>query len=336
MSTAQLAELAARLVAINSGNPSTARAGAGEAEIAAWCVRWLREHGVAAELVASCRGPQRTGVVATVHGDVAGPTLALAGHLDTYDWWQPPAAEPSADRLEGPGACDMKGGVALILAALAAFSATNRPGTLVALLTPDEEHGGRGMGPLAAAAARADAAVVLESTRLRVVAQHRGFVRGWIEPQSAAALVRLLSVAPRLGRIERVVRRPRGALVYLRRDVEPGDDAERARHDVAVELRRLGPMRATWDVRQSLATDEREPVVRALRRHAPTEDAGEATFRGWTEAAAIAARGTPALVFGPGGGGAHTRREWLDVAQLGDAATILDRTIATFLRRAGV
>jgi len=80
--------------------------------------------------------------------------VALTGHYDTVF----PAAHPfqkpwrEGDVLRGPGVADMKGGINVMLAALAAFEALpgdKRVGYEV-LLSPDEEIGSMGSAPLLA------------------------------------------------------------------------------------------------------------------------------------------------------------------------------------------
>jgi glutamate carboxypeptidase len=94
--------------------------------------------------------------------------IALTGHYDTVF----PASSPfqSPRRIEhnvlnGPGCADMKGGLSLMLAALQAFEATpgeKRIGYTV-LLSPDEEIGSLGSGPvLAEIGARAHVGMTYE------------------------------------------------------------------------------------------------------------------------------------------------------------------------------
>jgi len=80
--------------------------------------------------------------------------VALTGHYDTVF----PAAHPfqkpwrEGEMLRGPGTADMKGGIAVMLAALQAFEATpgaKRVGYEV-LLSPDEEIGSMASAPLLA------------------------------------------------------------------------------------------------------------------------------------------------------------------------------------------
>jgi acetylornithine deacetylase len=91
---------------------------------------------------------------------------------------RPFGGEIVGSRLIGRGACDMKGGVAALLAATARLAAAGpRPGLVVAL-TADEEHASLGMQALLRDEARADLAVVCEPTSLAVMPAHKGFV--WV------------------------------------------------------------------------------------------------------------------------------------------------------------
>lgn len=87
--------------------------------------------------------------------------ILLNGHFDTVYEADDPFQSCrwlDAERLNGPGVADMKGGLLTMLAALQAFEATpraNRIGWEV-LLTPDEETGSHGSRALLQAAAHAN------------------------------------------------------------------------------------------------------------------------------------------------------------------------------------
>ena len=88
-------------------------------------------------------------------GPGSGKRLILSGHLDvvppgdretwTFDPW---GADIREGRLYGRGACDMKGGVASILAAVRALKESGDldtlAGQLAVVLVPSEEDGGQG------------------------------------------------------------------------------------------------------------------------------------------------------------------------------------------------
>jgi acetylornithine deacetylase/succinyl-diaminopimelate desuccinylase-like protein len=118
------------------------------------CIEWaagvLREHGFESRVLA--RDPERPSLVVRLRGDGRAPPLLLQGHVDVVPakgrWSQPPFAAEIADGyVWGRGALDMKGGVAMMLAAfLRAAAADERPpGDVILCLLSDEEAGG-GLG----------------------------------------------------------------------------------------------------------------------------------------------------------------------------------------------
>lgn len=82
-------------------------------------------------------------------------------------------------------------------------------------------------------------------------------------------------------------------------------------------------------VRDPFAVDRDAAVVAALRRAAeavtgrPPEIFGDTP---WMDAAFTQAAGIPTVVFGPGGGGAHSIEEWVDVATVEACAAALEAT----------
>ena len=120
-------------------------------------------------------------------GRPGGRRLLLVGHVDVVPpgdpgtWTSDPwAGEVRDGRLYGRGACDMKGGVVSILAALRALVATGAAerldGEVLAALVPSEEDGGQGMLAAIRAGAVGDAAVIPEPTSLDVVIAHAGAI----------------------------------------------------------------------------------------------------------------------------------------------------------------
>ena len=168
--------LARALVAIPSVNPALEESGAGEAAVAALTAEWLRAWGLS--VVTSEVAPGRWNVVARLEGDGVGRTLLLNGHLDTVGVAgvsvDPFGAELREGRLWGRGSCDMKGGVAALLAATAKVARNGPSGALIVALTADEEHASLGMEALVRSGMRADAAVVCEPTSL----DHAPLTRG--------------------------------------------------------------------------------------------------------------------------------------------------------------
>ena len=175
--------LARALVATPSVNPRLEETGEGEGAIAELTAGWLRGWGLTVET--SEVAPGRWNVVGCLGGEGVGPTLLLNGHLDTVGvagmGVDPFGAELRDGRLWGRGACDMKGGVAALLAATARIAADPPPprGALIVALTADEEHASLGIEAFVGSGMRADAAVVCEPTSLAVMPAHKGFV--WVE-----------------------------------------------------------------------------------------------------------------------------------------------------------
>lgn len=171
-------ELLRTLVATPSVNPSLEDEGQGESAVAELCADWLGAWGFSVE---THTAEGRPSVVAR-HG-AGGPVLLFNGHLDTVgvaEMTVPPfGAELRDGRLIGRGSCDMKGGVASLLAAARDLVREGHGGTLVVALTADEEHASIGMFDLVERGLRADAAIVCEPTGLAIMPAHKGFV--WVE-----------------------------------------------------------------------------------------------------------------------------------------------------------
>lgn len=173
--------LARALVATPSVNPVLEEGGSGEAAIAELTSAWLRDWGFSVEVPEVA--PGRWNVLARLGDPDRGPSVLLNGHLDTVGvkgmTIDPFAANLRDGRLWGRGSCDMKGGVAALLAAAAGLAEEELPGCLIVALTADEEHASLGMDALVRSGMRADAAVVCEPTSLSVMPAHKGFV--WVD-----------------------------------------------------------------------------------------------------------------------------------------------------------
>jgi acetylornithine deacetylase len=120
-------------------------------------------------------------------GRAGGRRLLLVGHVDvvppgdpstwTTDPW---GGEVRNGAMYGRGACDMKGGVVSILAAIRALMATGAAdaldGEVLVVCVPSEEDGGQGMLAAIRAGCTGDAAVITEPTGLDVVIAHAGAI----------------------------------------------------------------------------------------------------------------------------------------------------------------
>ena len=151
--------------------------------------------------------PGRENVIARLDGDKS-PTAAggcivlLDAHQDTVPvdgmTIEPFRPQERDGRLYGRGACDTKGGMAAMLAAVARL-AQERPRsmpTIVVSCTADEENGFRGAARLPElwtdgcndfVPRRPDAALVLEPTMLNPVVAHRGVIRWRVHANGRAA-----------------------------------------------------------------------------------------------------------------------------------------------------
>jgi len=166
------------LVSIPSVNPQLEEGGGGEREVATLVAEWLNLWGLDTQV--SEVSPNRFNVIGTLQGD--GPTLLFNGHLDTVGvrgMTVPPFdAKVNGGRIWGRGSCDMKAGLAAILAATKRLAERGpRPNLLVAM-TADEEHASLGMYALVDSGPSADLAIITEPTRLAVMPAHKGFV--WV------------------------------------------------------------------------------------------------------------------------------------------------------------
>jgi len=155
--------------------------------------------------------PLRDNIVTRLEGDVpperGGKILMLEAHQDTVPvdgmTIEPFAAKIEGGRMYGRGACDIKGGMAAMIAAVARLAQEKPAGrpTVVLACTINEEHGftgathwaatysgsmpASGRGPeVTPPAGRSrllprvpDAAIVAEPTQLNVVVAHKGAAR---------------------------------------------------------------------------------------------------------------------------------------------------------------
>ncbi|GBD35158.1 Acetylornithine deacetylase [bacterium HR36] len=127
--------------------------------------------------------PQRDNIVAYLPGEASAPSFIWEAHQDTVPavsmTVEPFAAQLKNGRLYGRGACDVKGGLAAMLAAfhrLLREPASRRCSITLACVV-DEEYTFTGVRALAAKPLRADGAIVAEPTSLHIITAHKGIVR---------------------------------------------------------------------------------------------------------------------------------------------------------------
>jgi acetylornithine deacetylase len=173
------------LVAMDSVNPSLVPGARGEAEAAHLLRDWLAQQGIAAELQEAGADPalSRPNVVARIGPDAPVAGLLLVAHIDTVGAGDMPDPFTPRERdgcLYGRGALDIKSGVAAMCVAAATLLKENaklaKPLLIAAVV--DEECNSIGTQALVKQV-RAEAAVVLEPTDLRLCIAHKGYA--WLE-----------------------------------------------------------------------------------------------------------------------------------------------------------
>ena len=182
-----VAELAARLVEIESINPDIVAGGSGEAAVAHFVAEWCERAGL--ETTLSEPAPRRPNVIAVARGSGDGRSLMLNAHMDTVGvagMADPFTPRVESGRLFGRGAYDMKGSLAACMLATAEALRLSLSGDVVLTAVADEEFASVGTEAVAASLS-ADAAIVTEPTELQVAVAHRGFVHVEIETQGRAA-----------------------------------------------------------------------------------------------------------------------------------------------------
>src|SRR5436189_1630600 len=114
----EIIELLRRLVAIDSINPDLVPGGAGEEKIARFISDWFERAGL--EVVWDEPVPGRPNVIGIARGTGGGRTLLLNAHMDTVGivgMARPHEPFLQDNLLYGRGACDMKGGLVVIVVA---------------------------------------------------------------------------------------------------------------------------------------------------------------------------------------------------------------------------
>jgi acetylornithine deacetylase/succinyl-diaminopimelate desuccinylase-like protein len=135
------AELLAQLLRFDTSNPP-----GNERECIGWIRGLLEELGCEVQILA--REPDRPNLLARLPGRGVSAPLLLQGHVDVVaargEWRHPPFAGELADGyVWGRGALDMKGGVAMMLAAFMRLKAAGvtPPGDVILCVLADEEAG---------------------------------------------------------------------------------------------------------------------------------------------------------------------------------------------------
>ncbi len=136
------AELLQRLIQFDTTNPP-----GNETEIVAYINGLLTDAGIPTQILA--KAPNRPNLITRLPGRGDAPPLLLQGHVDVVttegqDWRVPPFEGRIVDGyVWGRGALDMKGGVAMMLAAVLRAQAEGftPPGDVILAILSDEEAG---------------------------------------------------------------------------------------------------------------------------------------------------------------------------------------------------
>jgi acetylornithine deacetylase len=354
--TSEAIELTRALVALDTVNPALVAGAPGERPAVELLAARLERRGFEIEIVGP---PDRPSLLATHRGRAAGPSLALNGHLDTVGvegMADPFSAHIDGDRLYGRGACDMKAGVAAMVAAAERAADAGHDGDVVLALVADEEHGSLGSAAvlerLAATGGLPDACIVGEPTWLDVIVAHRGYSVVEVELHGRAAHSSRphdgLNAVSLLARLLNTVEEHDAALAAREPHPHAGHGslqatvvhAGTAPFTLAASASAIVERRTIPGEPLETGLREVESIVRAQAldgrcRELLARDSWELSgapaaqrlldllpFEGragapyWMESALWEAAGVPTVVCGPAGGGLHTAVEWVELEQV--------------------
>jgi len=189
---ASLAKTLKEMIAIKSENPfdEEPRQGYREKEMGEYLADKMSELG----MEVTCRdvSPGRPNVFGMIKGTGSGPTLMLAGHMDTArsDGYDDAYNVYEKDGLiYGRGACDMKAAIAAYLevARLIKESGTPLGGNIIIAGITDEEYQMIGSKDVGRNGPVADQGIIGEPTELRVCPSNKGRVSTFIRTFGKAA-----------------------------------------------------------------------------------------------------------------------------------------------------
>ncbi|MFQ3651576.1 MAG: M20 family metallopeptidase [Gemmataceae bacterium] len=323
--------------------------------------------------------PGRDNLLAIAEPEKPHGTLIFEVHQDTVPvegmTIDPFGAVIDSGRLYGRGACDVKGGMAAMLAAFGRYAQERPRGgpRLVLACTVDEEFTFLGVQRLVRERLGPDPvrAVVAEPTGLDLVQAHKGVVR-WVisttgrachsstPEQGINAIYRMGRLLPHLEQYAERLRQsacdpllgpptlsvgtihggasvnvvPDGCRIDIDRRLIPGEQPEDAprqldaylrQHTPEVEFTTQPPYLNCPSLAPTGSDLIAEPLGQAIEAVRGKKPRVLAVPYG-TDASSLALAGIPSVVFGPGDiAQAHTKDEWIELAQVEMAAEILYR-----------
>jgi acetylornithine deacetylase/succinyl-diaminopimelate desuccinylase family protein len=263
-------------------------------------------------------------------------------------------------RLYGRGAYDMKAGLAACMLAAERLRAEELAGDLIVAAVADEEYASIGVQsvlgrrradaaivtePTALRVCIAHKGFVWAEVETRGRAAHGSRPAEGVDAitRMAPALTRLATLQSALdaapahelvgpGSVhaslieggQELSSYPARCVLSLERRTIPGETAEDVRRECEALVAGIdGAVARLGLVRDPFSVDPGADVVHAVARAAEAVTSRPAELYGetyWMDAAFIQAAGIPTVVFGPGGEGAHSVEEWVDLASV-DACT---------------
>lgn len=184
MNNERVVDILRDLIAIPSVNPVYDGASTGEGGVSAYVEAWAAGLGLPVERQNVF--PGRDNILIRLAGPEGAPILLFEAHMDTVGVdGMPSPFEPEVreERVYGRGACDTKGSLAAMMAAIEGLvtEGADLACTVDLVAAVDEETSGKGALAFVRRNPPASAAVIGEPTGLQVVNRHNGCVRGEID-----------------------------------------------------------------------------------------------------------------------------------------------------------
>ena len=178
----QLLKILQELIKIESINPTLAKEGSGESEIAYYIADYLKDLGIQIKFQ-KIEG-NRLNTIGILKGNGMGRNLILNGHTDTVSVSnmkiEPFNPDFKRGNVYGRGASDMKSGLAIIIMALQTILQKDEElkGDITLGFVADEEYASLGTEEFVKEY-KADGGIVCEPSNMNIIIAHKGFA--WIK-----------------------------------------------------------------------------------------------------------------------------------------------------------